>query len=109
MRNGIYRVWIEGPKTRSSGAVVLRDGDLIACNPAFGFFGRYRVIRGQFSATVACRRVNRDSPAVNLPELDAFELMLEGRARRESAHVTGTITEMPGFALPFEFVWLCEA
>ncbi len=109
MRNGIYRVWARGPEARSSSAVVLRDGDLIACHPVFGFFGQYAVAKGHFSAAVSCRRVNRNLTPVNLPALEAFELTLEGPAGREFASLIGTIKEVPGFRLPFEFAWLCEA
>jgi len=109
MRNGIYRVWVKGPEARYSSAVVLRDGDLIACNPSFGFFGRYRVAKGQFSADISCRRVSNQAHSVNFPDLDAFQLALQGQASQEFANLTGTIAEVPGFSLSFEFAWLCEA
>jgi hypothetical protein len=109
MRNGIYRVWVKGPVKRTAGAVMLKDGVMAACNPAFGFIGDYRLSKGQFSAEIACRRLNHRSPVVNMPNLDAFQLKLEGPANKEFACLNGTIVEVPSFALPFEFAWLCEA
>ena len=109
MRNGIYRVWVKGPAAKTSGAVMLKDGVLAACNPAFGFIGEYRLAKGQFSADISCRRLNHHSPVINMPDLDAFTLTLEGPAKKEVATLTGTIAEVPGFSLPFEFAWLCEA
>lgn len=108
MRNGIYRVWVKGPEALSSGAVLLKDGDLVAANPTFGFVGRYALKAGRMTAEIACRRLSAIA-AVNLPELDEFHLSLEGLAGREFASVTGTIAEVPGFSLPFDFAWLCEA
>jgi|GEM_PF-810052 len=109
MRNGIYRVWVNGPESKSGGAIVLKDGDLIAVNPTFGFFGRYNISRGRLAAEITCRRLCVHTPPVNLPNLDTFHLSLEGPAAKEFASVTGTITEVPEFSLPFEFAWLCEA
>ncbi len=109
MRNGIYRVWVKGPEAQTSGAVMLKDGDLAACDPSFGFYGRYSFAKGVFTADVSCRRLDRHSPPVNLPDLDSFHLKLEGLARPEFATLTGTIAEAPGLTVPFEFAWLCEA
>lgn len=108
MRNGIYRVWTKGPEALSSGALMLNDGDLVACNPRFGFFGRYRYAKRHFTANIACHRLGLHTPAINLPDLERFELHLDGPASEEFATLTGTIPEVPDFALPFEFAWLCE-
>lgn len=109
MRNGIYRVWVNGPESKSSGAIALKDGDLIAVNPSFGFFGHYKFSHGRLTADITCRRLCNEEAPVNLPDLEEFHLSLEGPAGKEFACVTGTIAEAPEFALPFEFAWLCEA
>lgn len=109
MRNGIYRVWVNGPTASASGAFVLNDGDLFAVNSSFGFVGRYEWKSGRLSAELICRRLSNDNPPVNLPNLDEFHLHLEGPARREVANLTGTIAEAPGYTVPFEFAWLCDA
>lgn len=108
MRDGIYRVWAKGPQQTSSGAVILNNGDLIAVNATFGFVGRYNVKGGKMIAEIRCRRLSVTVPPINLPALEEFHLTLEGPAKHEFASLTGTIRETPGFALPFEFAWLCE-
>lgn len=109
MRNGIYRVWMNGPESKSGGAIALKDGDLIAVNPSFGFYGHYHVSRGRFIAEMTCRRLCTEVPPVNLPDLEELHLSLEGPANREFTTAIGTIAEVPGFSMPFELAWLCEA
>jgi len=109
MRNGIYRAWLNGPSGVSSGAVVFKDGDIFAVDRLFAFNGRYSERAERLTAEVSCKRLYPDLKPLNLPDRDELHLELEGAVGGEYAQVTGTIAEAPGFAVSFEFAFLCEA
>jgi hypothetical protein len=109
MRNGIYRVWLKGAHGTSSGAAAFKNGDIFAVSPFFAFNGRYSAQAGRLTAEVTCKRLYPDLVPPNLPDLDAFHLKLEGASGREFAQLCGTIDEVPGFAMSFEYAFLCEA
>lgn len=109
MRNGIYRVWLKGQHGSSSGAVVVKNGDIFAVDPLFAFNGRYTERAGHLTADISCKRLYQDAGPPNLPDLDVFHLRLEGAAGNECALLEGTIVEAPSFAMSLEYAFLCEA
>jgi hypothetical protein len=109
MRNGIYRVWLKSPGGASSGAVVFKNGDIFAVDTLFAFNGSYREKAGRVTAEVACTRLYKDSVPATLPDLDVFHLKLKGGAGSDFAEMLGTVDEVPGFAMTFEYAFVCEA
>jgi hypothetical protein len=109
MRNGIYRVWMKGPGGASSGAIVFKNGDIFAVDPMFAFNGRYRERAGRVTAEILCKRLYQDPVPSHLPDLETFHLKLEGAAGGECAQMSGSIDEVPGLAISFEYAFLCEA
>ncbi len=108
MRNGFYRTWLKAPGLDASGAVMFEDGDIIACDKYFALIGHYVEQNGWMTADVFCKRLNEFGGATDVPDIEEFEIKLEGSAGREFATLKGTIPEIPSFTLTFECTWLCE-
>ncbi len=108
MRNGFYRTWLKAPGLDASGAVMFEDGDIIACDQYFALIGHYTELNGWLTADMFCKRLNAPAPGTGMPEIEEFQVKLEGTAGEEFAAPKGSIAETPGFVLTFECAWLCE-
>jgi hypothetical protein len=108
MRNGLYRVWSNGPLGRETGALVLKDGVVFAVDRIYAYNGTYREQAGRLSADVTCTRLVADQLAVNLPDMDTITIRASGPAIGEIAQLEGTIDGLPGVILSYELAFLCE-
>jgi|WetSurMetagenome_2_1015567.scaffolds.fasta_scaffold849805_2 hypothetical protein len=109
MRNGIYRIWLKGAQGATAGAVVLKDGDALACHRSHAFVGHYAIQFGRLTADVRCKRLNNRAKTVNMPDLDDFQIHVEGQTGDEFAVLTCTAPESPGFRMEFEITWYSNA
>lgn len=109
MRNGIYRVWVNGPRGKAAGAVVLKDGDLFSVDPQFAFNGVYQECGGRFAAVLHGTRLYSDDLPAMLPDVELLHLRLEGAGGDEFAQLEGRLDEVPGLVMSFEYAFLSEA
>jgi hypothetical protein len=107
MRNGLYRVWSNGPQGRETGALVLKDGIVFAVDRVYAYNGTYGEEAGRLAAEVTCTRLLPDQLAVNLPDMDTIVLKAAGPTNGEIAQLEGSIDEMPGTVLSYELAFLC--
>lgn len=108
MRNGLYRVWLKWPHGTSTGAVVVKDGDIFAVDRQFAFNGRLTERAGMATANITAKRLRIDQAPVNLPDLDTITITLEGASGAEYAQLSGSIPQVPGFRMSLECSFLGE-
>lgn len=108
MRNGLYRVWLNGPQGRETGALVLKDGVIFAVDRLYAYNGSYREQAGKFIGEVTAKRLVPDELAVNLPDQDTVRIVATGKSGDEIARLEGTIDGMPGVTLTYELAFLRE-
>lgn len=106
MRNGLYRVWLNGPQGRETGALVLKDGVIFAVDRLYAYNGSYREQGGKFFGEVTAKRLIPDELAVNLPDQDTVRITATGKAGDEIALLEGTIDGMPGVVMIYELAFL---
>jgi hypothetical protein len=109
MRDGIYRIWLNGTHGKTAGAVYLKDGDVLACHKSYAFVGRYIIQLGRLIAEVRCKRLNDKSKPVNMPDRDDFLLRVEGPTGDEFAVLNATAPDVPDFKMGFEITWHSHA
>jgi hypothetical protein len=109
MRDGIYRIWLNGAHGKTAGAVYLKDGDVLACHRSYAFVGRFIIQFGRLIAHVRCKRLNPLAKPLNMPDRDDFVLHAEGPAGDEFAVLTCTVPEVPDFKMGFEITWHSHA
>lgn len=108
MRNGIYRVWYEGPGAHGAATTLFVDGRLIACDESHTYLGHYRNGPGWFSGEIHCKRHTLLPPAPEIPNVDEFHMILKGVATSEAASVRCTVVENPSVEMAVRYVWFCE-
>lgn len=108
MRNGLYRVWLNGPQGHETGAWVFKDGVIFAVDRLYAYNGTYHEHAGRLSADVTCTRLLAGQLAVNLPDMDTVCIKASGPANGEIAQLEGRIDGIPGMVLSYELAFLCE-
>jgi hypothetical protein len=108
MRNGLYRVWLNGPQGRETGALVLKDGVVFAADRLYAYNGTYREQNGKFTGEVTAKRLLTNELAVNLPDQDVVHIVATGKAGNEIALLEGHIEGLPGVTMTYELAFLRE-
>jgi len=109
MRNGIYRLWFHGPHGTFGGAVMARGNDLVAVDKDFAYNGTYRETGDWVRAELSAIRLNHENIPLNLPDVDAMTLIIEGNVLGESARLIGHVAGFEEVKIAIDCTFLCEA
>lgn len=109
MRNGVYRVWVQGLGRPFSGVAALKDGALFAAGKEFVYNGTVSTRGDWLTGDIAVKRLYPAAPTTPFGDRETLHIAIEGHTGREVAQLSGTIAEAPETPLSVEFAFLCEA
>ena len=108
MRDGMYKVIIEGRGVKILMIGTLTDGRLIGCDPTHHVTGWVRESGSRFRGSLQMRRHAKPAGFVEIANLDVIDVTFEGIGGTSFGAFDARIEGHPDLPVKANFQWLCD-